>query len=266
MYLYGFQGVSLLLAWLPFWLNEIWLLVNGIEEHFKIAKPSPKAYLIFFTIIMPKYLYILMFRALVFRPKHLLDMLTDILSTESKFQDYGTKTKFQNLTKNLLLLPIILLFVSRLGLRLLWFIRIFNLNSDALKNPSLELYKGFGMKWIFGLNSLHSNKLAGLSIYILGVWLYVTPRLIWVWFNVLLAGVIPVTFLIVIAELEFAAGAIDLKDQHSCLNAKSLFDMCRLFDNMKIMSLSVNAVWGNIILVWLIIVSTRYAINMNIFN
>lgn len=255
-----------MVTWIPFWLAEISLVLDGVEEHLKIAKPSAKSYLKLFTILLPKYLNILMFQAIFCRRPQLLDMLTQILNTESKFKAPRTKGKFTNLRKYLIFLPIVLLFFSRSGLRLLWFIRIFHSDSNALKNPSLDVYKGFGMKWIFGVNTLHSNKVLGYSLYIVGVWLYVTPRLMWVWFTVLLAAIIPTTLSVLVKKFEDLVRSINIKDENNRVNTKSVFDICRLFDHLKNMSLSVNLVWGNILLVWIIFISTRYAINMNIFT
>ncbi len=218
-------------------------------------KPSAKSYLDLVTKLLNKVKHILVFRALVWRPKHLLDMLNQIRNTEEEL-NYG---KIGSYRSQYMYFSILLYFGGDLAVYTKETFKIFNNEIQRGQSSSFDISNIFGEKWMVRFNVANNGILLRYLYYSFEVWLLIYPKFVWIFETGLIAGLVPVTFMILVKDFERALEPFKSID-NGRLKVTSVLTICRLFDKLKHMSHSINDIWANIFLTWLLNVPALFGI------
>ncbi len=242
-------------VWIPFFINELRYFADEIEDHLKIMKPTAKSYLDLVTKLLNKVKHILVFRALVCRPKHVLDMLSHIKKTEEVLTN---KNSGSNRSKYIYF-SVLLYFGGDLAVHIKHTFDIFSTGIQHGETTSFKISNLFSKKWMARFNVANYNRALRYLYYFFEVWLIIYPRIVWIFETGLIAGLVPVTFMILVKDFENALEPFKSIDNGRLKKTSVLF-ICRLFDNLKHMSHSINVIWANIFLTWLLNVAAIFGV------
>ncbi len=183
-------------------------------------------------------------------------MINHISSTDTALEQNLPKTR-KRIVTNLPYIPIALVLLTRIVLYIEWFVSDFIPDQQNSTNFSQAFYQVFIRRFRtrffmdISLNSTYT-----MWDYIFGiyeVYLEKISGIIWVSFDTLITGIIPLTFTIMVNKF------VEVQDSDK---DKSVLTACQLFNNLENMSASINSIWGIICLIWAIDTSTRCAFNV----
>ncbi len=193
LFKYDLQILSVLFAWIPFCLNEYSHLIEDFEEYFSQEKPSAKAYFTLFNALFLKFMYILCFRALYFRPKQLTEMLNHIYMNRllSKVSTKHSKSW----GKRFLYMHILFVFFGRFLLQSVWFVDVVILNKNSFGNPTANICDALVLRGRrrFRLQETCTSSVSDYFIGILECWVLSISRCMWTCMLIIYAVLYPVT-------------------------------------------------------------------------
>ncbi len=252
----------MLQAWIPLCIYEIGFDLSVVRNHHSIVQPTSKNYLDLVYKFLQIFYFVFIFRTIFFRKNSLTIMLNHIYSTATAMQQHLAKTN-KRLFMNLLYIPFGLVFLTETALFIISFVSDFIPDEQNVTSVSEMFYKSFIRRFRirFYMDISTTSSYTTLD-YIIGIYEVVIQKIadmIWTTFDTLHTGVIPLTFTILINQFEEVLHKLALE------NDTSITKVCRLFDNLKIMSKYINSNWGMTCLIWTIIYSTHHAFNLNVW-
>ncbi len=249
-------------------LNEFGVVVAEITEHSEMENSTAKSYLVLVTKLMAKVLYLLFFQTMFWRPKELMNMLNQILDASLALERYVLKST--NWSQKLLYIYVGILFFGRVVVHIIWFTNLILPDPHTLETFAQKLYKAlinrFRSRFFMNVSTSYSYYSIDYVFVMCEVWVLNVSALIWIFWDVIVAAILPITFQVTVRKFEEVIRSHNLNDNNYEPSEVPVLETCRLFGMLKSMSESINKVWGNICLVLVLYRSTTYAVNMNGWN
>lgn len=251
------------MVWIPFWFNEFSYASEEIRSHLNMKKHTAKQYFSVCIALLIKLVYLLYFVVLFWKPSKIISMLNKIFSTSVIMEHYAAKSN--SIGKYLLHLNILLMFMAHATIHIIWFVEYFIPDKFNLEQLSSKLCKVLivqgRQRFQLQVFELCFHTSADYFIGVFEFWIENVSRLVWIITSMMYVHLVPATMWIIAKSFKDTFESFNLE---TCkVGSKGQLRILYLFETVKNMSNSINSVWANTCLIWILQVSAKYAFNLN---